>query len=83
MLTLMGIFAQRHEIDLTGTRLSVIKEMVKEPVRRIGRLTVAIDMPKGISARHREGLKQAALTCPVHKSLHPDIEIPVTFHYPD
>ena len=83
MLTLMGIFAQRHEIDLAGARLSVIKEMVKEPVRRIGRLTVAIDMPKGISARHREGLKQAALTCPVHKSLHPDIEIPVTFHYPD
>lgn len=83
MMTLMGIFAQRHEIDLTGTRLSVDKEMVKEPVRRIGRLTVSIEMPRGISERHREGLKQVALTCPVHKSLHPDIEIPVTFHYPD
>lgn len=83
MLTLMGIFAQRHEIDLAGARLSVIKEMVKEPVRRIGRLTVAVEMPRGISERHREGLKRAALTCPVHKSLHPDIEIPVTFHYPD
>lgn len=83
MMTLMGIFAQRHEIDLTGAGLSVIKEMVKEPVRRIGRLTVAVEMPAGISARHREGLKQAALTCPVSKSLHPDIEIPVTFHYPD
>lgn len=83
MMTLMGIFAQRHEIDLAGTCLSVIKEMVQEPVRRIGRLTVAFEMPRGISERHREGLKQAALTCPVHKSLHPDIEIPVTFHYPD
>ena len=83
MMTIMGIFAQRHDIDLTDTRVEVTKEMVQEPVRRIGKLTVIFTMPKGILAKHREALKQAALACPVHKSLHPDIQIPVSFNYPD
>lgn len=83
MMTIMGIFAQRHDIHLTDARVEVTKEMVQEPVRRIGKLTIVFTMPKGIAAKHREALKLAALTCPVHKSLHPDIQIPVSFNYPD
>ena len=83
MLTLMGIFANRHGLNLTGTRVQVQKEMIQEPVRKIGKLTVIFKFPGGIPATQREDLQRAALTCPVYKSLHPDIEIPVSFHYPD
>ncbi len=83
MLTIMGIFAQRHEISLDGAEADVTKEMVQEPVRRIGRITVKFRMPGGIPADKRSALERAAMTCPVHKSLHPDIETPVSFTYPD
>jgi uncharacterized OsmC-like protein len=59
----------------------VKKEMVADPVRRIGRLTVAIRVPGGLDARARETLEKTAQTCPVHKSLAGSVEIPVTFEW--
>ena len=83
MLTTMGIYAQQHGIKLEGAEAEVIKEMVKDPVRRIGKLITVIKMPAGIPADQRKILERTALTCPVHQSLHPNTEIPVTFQYPD
>lgn len=83
MMTIMGIVARRHQIGLKGARVTVDKHMQTEPVRRIGKLVVNFQMPAGISTKHRQILENAAFTCPVHKSLHPDIEIPVEFKYPD
>jgi putative redox protein len=83
MLTIMGIAARRPGIRLEGARARVTKIMATEPARRIGRLEVVFDMPPGLSAEDRRRLEAAAHTCPVHKSLHPEIEIPVTFRYPD
>ena len=79
MLTIMGIFAQRHSIDLTGTTVSVQKEMTNIPVRRIARLTTEIRVPLPSSHPQREAVERAALTCPVHQSLHPEVEKPVRF----
>jgi putative redox protein len=81
MLTIMGIVARRHEWDLSGTRVRVEKHMVTAPVRRIGRLPVEITVPVKLSAEQQQMLERAALTCPVHHSLHPDIESPVTFRW--
>lgn len=83
MLTLMGIVAKRRNIELKSTKVEVTKEMIQEPVRRIGKLTVIFNLPAGIDKKERAILERAALTCPVHQSLHPSIEIPVEFHYPD
>src|SRR4051812_18212983 len=83
MLTIMGIFAQRHSIDLNGTAVSVQKEMTNVPVRRIARLTTEIRVPLPSNHPHREALERAALTCPVHQSLHPDVEKPVRFVWQD
>jgi len=80
MVTIMGIAATKHGLDLAGTRVSVLKEMTSEPPRRIGRLTVRIDLNRTYEPKQLTLLKNAALTCPVHHSLHPDIEIPVEFH---
>lgn len=79
MATVMGIFAERHAIDLRGMRVTVKKEMTQIPVRRIGRLPTEIQVPLPGNHPHRAALERAALTCPVHASLHPDVEKPVTF----
>ena len=81
MLTVMGIVAERHGIDLTGSTVVVEKHMVTEPVRRIGKLPTIITVKPRLTAEQKKLLETAAHTCPVHKSLHPDIEKPVTFVY--
>ena len=82
MSTVMGIFASRHTIDLQGMSAEVSKEMGSDP-RRIAKLTVIFKMSAGIKFSDRAPLERTALACPVRKSLHPDIEIPVTFNYTD
>ena len=79
MLTIMGIFAQRHEIDLRGTTVTVQKEMTAVPPRRIARLTTEMRIPLPPEHPQRAAIERAALTCPVHQSLHPDVEKPVNF----
>jgi putative redox protein len=79
MLTIMGIFAKRHDIDLRGTKVSVIKEMTPIPPRRIARLTTEFRIPLSANHPQREALERAAMTCPVHQSLHADVEKPVHF----
>ncbi|MCY2962147.1 MAG: OsmC family protein [Planctomycetota bacterium] len=84
-LTLMGIIAERNKLDIAGSRSHVTKEMVQEPVRRIGALKVTITVPAEkaakLTAADRTKLEHAALHCPVHKSLHPDIHAPIEFVY--
>ena len=49
--------------------------------RRIQSLTVRIHVPQNLSADNQLKLERAAHTCPVHKSLHPDIETPIEFSW--
>ena len=79
MATTMGIYAQRQEIDLRGMTVTVEKEMTTEPPRRIARLTVDVRVPVAGTHPHREALERAALNCPVAKSVHPDVALPVRF----
>ena len=79
ILTVMGILARTLEIDLAGTTATVGKEMMNAPVRRIQRLSVKINVPHQVSAENKLKLERAAHTCPVHKSLHPDVEKPIEF----
>ena len=81
MLTIMGIAAQRMSLDLSGSTVRVTKEMVTAPVRRIGKLTVEITVPTPTTEEQQHKLREAAMHCPVHKSLHPDVQTPVTFRW--
>lgn len=78
MLTTMGILARTLAIDMAGATATVEKEMTPPP-RRIQRLTARIHVPKALSAEDQQKLERAAHTCPVKKSLHPDVEMPITF----
>ncbi|MDA8564267.1 OsmC family protein [Mariniblastus sp.] len=79
--TIMGIYAQRNDLDLKGVKIRVEKHMSQDAPRRIARLPVTIQMPAGLDTKHRAALEKAAGHCPVHQSLHPDIDAPLTFQY--
>lgn len=73
MLTIMAIAARKIDIDLAGATATVEKEMSTTPPRRIAKLTVLVTLPLNLSADIQKKLEDAALHCPVHLSLHPDI----------
>ena len=80
MLTIMGIKARDMNISLDGTEVSIQKFMKSEP-RRVGGIDVQFNFPSSLKLDEKEKiiLKKAALTCPVAKSIHPDIEVNVDF----
>lgn len=81
VLTIMGIYARRHNLDLTGATAVVAKEMVVDPVRRIGKLTINMKLPKSIPVEHRKGIEACAGTCPVSASLRPEVQKVFVYEY--
>ena len=81
MATIMGIVAERHQLDLRGMEIGVTKVMSADAPRRIAKLETTINVPLPPDHPQRVLLENAALTCPVHKSLHPDMEKPVVFRW--
>lgn len=80
MMTIMGIVAERHELDLTGVSFAVTKHMAAEP-RRIAQIDVSFQLPATLAAKDRTLLENAARTCPVALSLNPEIQQQVHFAY--
>lgn len=81
MLTIMELAAAPREIDIRGTRVTIDKIMSGDP-RRIGEIKIDIYFPSDYSDKDRKILERAADTCPVSKSLHPDLKQTVAYHYP-
>ncbi len=83
VVTIMAMVAERRGIDLRGIRVHVEKHMTAEPPRRIARLPVTITFDRRLSDDDAKALEAAAHGCPVHRSLHADIEAPIRFVFPD
>ncbi|MEP6602583.1 MAG: OsmC family protein [Spartobacteria bacterium] len=81
MSTIMGMKANELGVDLRGMKVSVEKEMSKDAPRRIVGLPSEVHIPLPKDSPHREALEQAALNCPVHKSLPPEINRPTKFYW--
>ncbi|MCE2882102.1 MAG: OsmC family protein [Planctomycetaceae bacterium] len=79
MMTIMAIYGERHGLDLSGMTVRTVKEMSKEPPRRIASLRTVIEVPLPADHAQRTALENAAHACPVHKSLHPDIDAAIEF----
>ena len=80
--TVIGILAERKGWALKGLRVEVVKEMTQHPPRRIARLAADVWMPLALTPAERDVVERTARTCPVHQSLHPEIEAPIVFHWP-
>jgi uncharacterized OsmC-like protein len=81
MISIMGIKARDMSLDLKGTQAEVTKIMASDP-RRISEVRVVLKFPKNIfTDKDKTILENAARTCPVAKSLHPDVLQNVTFEW--
>ncbi len=81
MLTVMGIAANSHGYNMDGAQAKVTKVMAQNP-RRVSEIMVEITMPKNIfDDKAKAILENTARTCPVSKSLHPDLKQSVTFNW--
>ena len=80
MMTVMGIKARDMGVDMTGTTANVTKTMASDP-RRISKIEVVLEFPFEADNKTRKILERIANTCPVHYSLHPDIEKDITFNW--
>lgn len=80
MLTIMDMAAKRLGIELKGTKLEITKVMAADP-RRIGEIKIDFYFPFSCDHKAKTILQRAADTCPVAKSLHPDLKQTIEFHY--
>ena len=83
LLTVMGIAARARQLELSGTQVSVVKEMTVQRPRRIAQLTTNVTFPasvfQAVPETTRRELEDIALHCPVRLSLSDAIEVPMTF----
>jgi uncharacterized OsmC-like protein len=81
MLTIMGIAARTHSINMEGTDIKITKVMAANP-RRVSEVIVEFDLNQHeYSDKEKAILKNAAHTCPVALSLHPDLKQTVIFNF--
>jgi putative redox protein len=81
-LTTMSLLAAKEGLSFGDASATVLKSMVGPP-RRVGELAVQLRMPGGVPIAQRERLEEIARTCPVARSLHPDVNVPMVFNWPD
>ncbi|MFM8579345.1 MAG: OsmC family protein [Planctomycetaceae bacterium] len=79
IMTIMGIVAERHGLDLVGMQAETVKVMSDDPPRRIASLRTRLTVPLPPDHPKRSILEQSARACPVHKSLSPEIDATVEF----
>lgn len=81
IITIMDMVADRHEIDLTGTRIVIDKVMSTDAPRRIVEIKIDFYFPDNYDDKIKVLLQRAADTCPVANSLSPELKQTVNFHY--
>ena len=79
LLTIMGIVAKRHCINLNDSYAKITKHMSENP-RRISSIIVDIYLKSVLNEQQIKILKQAAKHCPVHNSLNNNIDIQINFN---
>ena len=81
MLITMELYAKKLGIDLTKATASVEKEMSQRAPRRISKITVHIKSTFKPTPEQKKVLEEAALSCPVHHSIHPDTKQEIIFSW--
>ncbi len=81
ILTIMGISAEHHGLNIDGVECLVTKTMSTNP-RRIGEIRIEFTFPKNnFDEKDKKILQDAANSCPVALSLHPDLKKELVFNF--
>jgi len=80
IMTVIGIKAEQKQIDLSGIHMRALKHMQKNP-RRIGLLEIEVRLPERLTPEERSLFEAVGHSCPVVRSLHPEIDLKVSYKY--
>ena len=82
IVTTMALKANDMNIDLTDTSIDVTKHMLSEP-RRIGKIDVILIFPTTLQLDEKQRLilQKVGDSCPVAKSLHPDMAVHIEYYW--
>jgi len=82
IVTTMALKAYDMNINLAGTKIDVTKHMIADP-RHIGKIDIVLhfDSILHLEEKNKTILKRVGDNCPVAKSLHPDLEIDITYNW--
>ena len=82
IVTTMALKAYDMNINLAGTNIDVTKHMIADP-RRIGKIDIVLhfDSILHLEEKDKTILKRVGDNCPVAKSLHPDLEVDITYNW--
>jgi uncharacterized OsmC-like protein len=82
ILTTIAMWAERQGLSIEGATATVEKHMTTPPSpRRIGKLPVTVTLPASLPVEMRERAEKVGHACPVHASLHPEVEAPIYYKY--
>jgi uncharacterized OsmC-like protein len=73
--TTVSLYATRSGIPLTGISFEIEKHMTAEPPRRIAKLVARFRVSSPCGDEDFKKLVNIGKTCPVFRSLHPDVLI--------
>jgi uncharacterized OsmC-like protein len=80
MLTTMGIKAADMKVDITNAKAKVTKHMASDP-RRVAKIEVEVFLPANGDEKERLILEKTGNNCPVAKSVHPNIELVLSYKW--
>jgi uncharacterized OsmC-like protein len=80
IVTTIAMKAMDMEINIDNSTVSVTKHMKSDP-RRIGKIDVKIDFKAVVDEKTKTILERVGHTCPVHRSLHPDVEMNIVYNW--
>jgi uncharacterized OsmC-like protein len=81
MLTIIGIAANTHQFNIDGTVVEITKIMQSNP-RKVAEIKVDFKFPSmNYTDKQKAIIENAAKTCPVALSLHPELIQTVSFSY--
>lgn len=83
MITTMAIKASDMHLNFDGTTINVTKIMSSDAPRRVAGIKTELIFTENFKAteEQKEQLVRIARSCPVEKSLHPDIKLEVEFKW--
>jgi putative redox protein len=76
----MALLSKREGLVFLGAHVTIEKEM-SPPPRRVASVELHFVLPKATAVSDRQRLESFARECPVARSLHPDVAVPMTFEY--
>lgn len=78
VLTTMGIKANDSGWNIDGAKADVTKHMASDP-RRVSAIDIVVKLPAQEDVKSHTILERTGNTCPVARSLHPDVKLNIEY----